>query len=253
MRFQGKTVDDAKAKACIQLEKTSKELKFDIIDSGKKGFLGIGSKPAIVEVEILGENKKIQPKKENKNFVKENKMDKKEKVEDKKDIVKVEEKVDNEEPQNFVIENEVKSYLKELIALMGVQNVEIEINVDEEQKLAYTNIVSDNSTVVIGKRGTVLDAIQVIINTVFGRERAGYWIKLDCDNYREKRQKTIESLAKRSASNVKKYKRRVVLDRLSANERRIIHSVLQHDKSIETYSEGRDPDRKLIIALKRNR
>ena len=259
MRFEGKTVEDAKARACIQLEKTIKELNVEIIDNGSKGFLGIGSKPAVIEVTVKGEEEKriippttAVPKK----LVEENTAGndgEKTSEEISEEIEKSEiNLVSVSENIEFNIENEVKEYLTKLINLMGIKDVEIQMEVDNAQKAVNTIIKTDESTKIIGKRGLILDAIQTLVNTTFGKQRASYWIKLDCDNYREKRLKTIESLAYRSASTVKKYKKRVVLDNLNANERRIVHSVLQHDKRIETHSEGREPDRKLIITLKRN-
>lgn len=256
MRFEGKTVEDAKAKACIKLEKTIKELKVEIIDNGSKGFLGIGSKPAVIEVSIKNEEKRIipptsaVPETVEVKTVTENDEITEEIQEPEDDMVNISENM--EENVEFTIEEEVKEYLIRLINLMGIEDVDIHMEVDKAQKAVNTVINTSQSTKIIGKRGLVLDSIQTLVNTTFGKQRASYWIKLDCDSYREKRLKTIESLAYRSAGTVKKYKKRVVLDNLNANERRIVHSVLQNDKRVETHSEGKDPDRRLIITLKRN-
>lgn len=246
MRFEGKTVEDATATACIKLEKTLKELKVKVIDNGKKGFLGIGSKPAIIEVSINGndfEEVKSEVKVEKKVIEKSD-----------NNSYKVE-KISEEKNEKFSISEDVKEYLQSMLKLMGIENVNIEYSIDEEKRNANFSLNADENTAkkIIGKRGLILDSIQNIVNVVFSNRRSFYWIKLDVDNYRDKRHKTIEALAYRSANTVKKYKRRVVLDNLSSNERRIIHSVLKNDNRIDTFSEGREPNRKLIISLRRNR
>ncbi len=264
MRFEGKTIDDAKAKACMHLEKTVQQLDIKIINEGTKGFLGIGAKPAIIDVRIKGEeessNKEVmsnlEEKKETETVVKDPEVKNIESIDDNKendlDITTNEDEKITEDAK-FTIEEEVNKYLVELLSLMGVKDASIKFNIDEERKLVNTEIVTDETTKIIGKKGCVLDAIQVILNTTFGKTRASYWIKLDCDNYREKRLKTIENLAYRSANTVKKYKKKVILDKLNANERRIIHSVLQNDRRVETHSEGKEPDRRLIITYKRTK
>lgn len=245
MRFEGKTVEDATATACIKLEKTLKELKVKVIDNGKKGFLGIGSKPAIIEVSINSNDFEEVKKSEDKVKIENEVIQSSDNVE----------KIYKEANEKFSISDEVKEYLKNILKLMGIENVSIEYSIDEEKRNANFSLDADENTAkkIIGKRGLILDSIQNIVNVVFLNRRSFYWIKLDVDNYRDKRHKTIEALAYRSANTVKKYKRRVVLDNLSSNERRIIHSVLKNDNRIDTFSEGKEPNRKLIISLRRNR
>lgn len=146
---------------------------------------------------------------------------------------------------------EVETYIIGMLKTMQIDDVKIEVYKDIENKNVNYNIVSEESSRIIGKRGVGLDAIQNIINVVFSEKRGSFWLKVNSDNYREKRRKTIEALAIRSALNVKKYKKKVILDNLNASERRIVHSILQKDNRIDTYSEGREPNRKLIISLKR--
>lgn len=266
MRFEGKTVEDATAKACLSLEKTLKEISVDVIFEGKKGFLGIGSKPAIIEVNIIGEVKKEKKVENNKNqstkqnnevIKKEPKKDVKENVKTESDNNKKDCSIKKEDEKPRVMDSNimelVEKYILEFTSKMGLNDVKLNFELDEELRNINVNIITEQSSTIIGKRGAVIDSIQAIVNVVFSEKRGGYWIKLDSDNYRNKRQKTIESLAIRSATTVKKYKRKVILDNLTANERRIIHSVLQKDNRIDTFSEGKEPYRKLIIALKRNK
>ena len=105
----------------------------------------------------------------------------------------------------------------------------------------------------IGKRGQTLDSLQYLVSLVANKESEEYIrVKLDTENYRERRKKTLENLAKNIAFKVKRTKRYVALEPMNPYERRIIHSYLQNDKYVTTRSEGEEPYRKVIISLKKN-
>ena len=103
----------------------------------------------------------------------------------------------------------------------------------------------------IGKRGQTLDSIQYLVSLVANKEKEKYIrVKVDTENYRQRRKETLESLAKNISYKVKRSKRSVSLEPMNPYERRIIHSALQNDKFVSTKSEGEDPFRHVVIFLK---
>ena len=104
----------------------------------------------------------------------------------------------------------------------------------------------------IGKRGQTLDSIQYLTSLVVNKGKEKYVrIKVDTENYRQRRKDTLESLAKNIAYKVKRSRRSVALEPMNPYERRIIHSALQGNKFVETYSEGSEPYRHVVVAPKR--
>lgn len=104
---------------------------------------------------------------------------------------------------------------------------------------------------VIGKHGQTLDSLQYLANVVYNRNtETRQRVVLDAGGYRERREETLLRLANRLAEKAKRTGRRIMLEPMSAHERRIIHTALQHDNQIVTYSEGEEPYRKVVIALK---
>ena len=107
--------------------------------------------------------------------------------------------------------------------------------------------------VLIGKRGQTLDSLQYLVSLVVNKDIDGYiHVKADTENYRERRKKTLENLAKNIAFKVKRTRQPVALEPMNPYERRIIHSALQDEKFITTYSEGEEPYRKVVVALKKD-
>ena len=105
--------------------------------------------------------------------------------------------------------------------------------------------------VLIGKRGATLDSLQYLVSLVVNKGRDEYIrVKVDTENYRERRKETLENLAKNVAFKVKKTRRSFSLEPMNPYERRIIHSALQDDKYVTTHSEGDEPNRKVVISLK---
>ena len=106
--------------------------------------------------------------------------------------------------------------------------------------------------VLIGKRGQTLDSLQYLVSLVVNKESENYIrVKVDTENYRQRRKETLENLAKNIAYKVKRTKRPVSLEPMNPYERRIIHSALQGDKYVTTHSEGEEPFRRVVITLKR--
>ena len=128
----------------------------------------------------------------------------------------------------------------------------MDVNYDEDKKTMDIEISGDEMGVLIGKRGQTLDSLQYLVSLVVNKEVEEYIrVKLDTENYRERRRETLENLAKNIAYKVKRTKRPVSLEPMNPYERRIIHSALQNDKYVTTYSEGEEPFRRVVVALKR--
>lgn len=132
---------------------------------------------------------------------------------------------------------------------MGV-NIETAFN--QEEKELSINLAGDDMGILIGKRGQTLDSLQYLVSLVVNRESEDYIrVKLDTENYRERRKETLETLAKNIAYKVKRTRRSISLEPMNPYERRIIHSALQNDKYVVTRSEGEEPFRHVVISLKR--
>ncbi len=140
------------------------------------------------------------------------------------------------------------TFLQEIFQAMGM-SVSIETKLKERQ-LAI-ELSGEEMGVLIGKRGQTLDSLQYLVSLVVNKGSSPYVsILLDTENYRQRRKETLESLAYNLAKKVKQTKRNVVLEPMNPYERRIIHSSLQNDRYVTTYSEGEEPYRNVVITLK---
>lgn len=230
--FSGKTVDDAITEACQEFTVTSDRLDYEVVDKGSSGFLGIGTKPAVIKARILDENsKKAEP-------VKESKEEKKVTADEKKEAVSESAAITGNDPREF---------LEKVFKAM-----ELDVNVKVEQIGNDMNIElsGDEMGVLIGKRGQTLDSLQYLTSLVVNRGSSEYIrVKVDTENYRKRRKDTLENLAKNLAYKVKRTKRPVTLEPMNPYERRVIHSALQNDKYVSTHSEGDEPFRRVVITL----
>ncbi len=278
--YTAKTVDDAITNATMELGITSDKLEYEVIEKGSAGFLGIGSKPAKIKArqkteaadianeikeKVVKVSKEVKETKEAKELkeVKPVKFEKTEKVE-KND--KYEKKSYNKEPKvekvqnkteskpstlsNDEVERTTKEFLSKVFAAMGLN---VEINVAFEEDCVNVDLSGDDMGMLIGKRGQTLDSLQYLLSLVINKENEGYLrVKLDTENYRERRRKTLENLARNIAFKVKRTKRPVSLEPMNPYERRVIHSALQNDRYVYTKSEGEEPFRHVVVMLKRS-
>ncbi len=142
-------------------------------------------------------------------------------------------------------------FLERVFATMGME-VTIDVKYDEEEKVVSYDLTGAEMGVLIGKRGQTLDSLQHLVGLVVNKHSEDYIrVKLDTENYRERRKETLEGLAKNIAYKVKRTKRSVSLEPMNPYERRIIHSTLQNDKYVYTKSEGEEPYRHVVVMLKR--
>ena len=142
-------------------------------------------------------------------------------------------------------------FLEKLFKAMGI-DVKSEIKYDEENRNMDINFSGDEMGVLIGKRGQTLDSLQYLTNRVANKSQEEYVrVKLDTENYRQRRKETLENLAKNIAYKVKRTKKPISLEPMNPYERRVIHSALQGDKYVSTHSEGEEPYRRVVVTLAR--
>lgn len=153
--------------------------------------------------------------------------------------------------RKFSIENVARDFLEKILNTMKV-DAKIDIVFNEENGVIDIDIKGEDMGVLIGKRGQTLDSLQYLVSLVVNKESNSYLkVKLDTENYRERRKETLENLAKNIAYKVKRTKHSVSLEPMNPYERRVIHSALQGDKYIETHSEGEEPYRRVVVSLKK--
>lgn len=141
---------------------------------------------------------------------------------------------------------------KFLIQVLNTMGIEAEVDIKEENDTVYINLIGSNMGTIIGYRGETLDSLQYLVSLVINKEHNVHYKKviLDTENYRHKREETLKKLAKKTAYKVRKKGRAYKLEPMNPYERRIIHSVLQECDDIQTYSEGEEPYRRIVIDLK---
>ena len=148
-------------------------------------------------------------------------------------------------------EDKIAQFLTEVLEKMDMP-AEVKVKIDEEEKTIDVDLEGDNTGDVIGKRGQTLDALQYLASIVANKEKEEYYrLKLDTKNYRERRARTLENLAKNVAAKVKKTRHKIVLEPMNPYERRIIHAYLQSDTHVTTKSEGEEPNRRVVVFYKR--
>ena len=148
------------------------------------------------------------------------------------------------------VEDLIRQFLDNMFNAMNMA-VKVEIVLDIEECTLDVELSGEDMGLLIGKRGQTLDSIQYLVSLVANKEKEKYIrVKVDTENYRQRRKETLESLAKNISYKVKRSKRSVSLEPMNPYERRIIHSALQNDKFVSTKSEGEDPFRHVVIFLK---
>ena len=206
IQVSAKTVDDALTEAGVQLGTTSDKLEYEVIEKGSTGFLGIGSRNAVIKVRKV-----------------------------------------------CSVEDIVKDFLDQVFKAMDME-VEILIKKDEENHFIDVELKGADMGILIGKRGQTLDSLQYLTNLAVNKHSDHYYkVKIDTEDYRNRRKETLENLAKNIAYKVKRTKRAVSLEPMNPFERRVIHSALQNDRYVTTHSEGEEPYRHVVVTLKNNR
>ena len=263
IEIQGKTVEDAITEACTRLGATSDQLEYEVIEKGSTGFLGIGAKEAVIRARKAGASDATskEDKKAEKAIAKEEKKAEKAQEKAEKKAEKAQEKAEKKEENK--VEKEInpidvtpyiekgENFLNDVFKAMDME-VNIASKAGEDANSMEMEFTGNNMGTLIGKRGQTLDSLQYLTSLVINEESPEYIrVKLDTENYRERRKATLENLAKNMGNKVKKTHRSVKLDPMNPYERRIIHSSLQQISGVDTHSEGEEPYRKVVITPKK--
>ena len=270
----GKTEDEAISRALEQLKLDRDDVSVEILERAKAGFLGLGSCPAKVRVsygeddapapeqpkvmEKVREDKpKAEKPKADKPRTEKKPAEKSQRREEprKKEAPKTEEvpfvPVDLGEEVNDDRAQEIKKFLSGLLQQMEVT---AEVKVYLLEKGRYKVILEGQGLgAIIGRRGETLDAIQQLTSYSVNRTGSRVRVQLDAENYRAKREQSLERLANKVAAKVVKYRRSVTLEPMNAYERHVIHTALQEVPGVTTYSTGVDPNRRVIVAFDREK
>ena len=149
------------------------------------------------------------------------------------------------------LEDRVKAFLNDVLVAMNLK-ANVKLTYNESDRTMDIELSGDDMGVLIGKRGQTLDSLQYLASLVANKGTEEYIrVKVDTENYRERRKQTLENLAKNMAFKVKRTKRPVSLEPMNPYERRVIHSALQDDKYVTTHSEGEEPYRHVVVTLKK--
>ena len=144
------------------------------------------------------------------------------------------------------------AFLEKVFKAMDLAaKIDVVVEESDKENTININVVGDDMGILIGKRGQTLDSLQYLTSLIVNKESDKFnRVRIDTENYRERRQKTLENLAKNIAIKVQRTKKEVALEPMNPYERRIIHSALQNDKYCTTKSEGDEPYRHVVVVLK---
>ena len=256
IEITGKSVEDAFMNAIVELETTSDNIGYDVIDKGSNGILGFGSRPAKIKAWVKSEVEAEKKAEEEKAAeVKSTEAAAPAANSDKADVTSDNNDEALSEPHKKMVvtcdvDKVIRDFLDNMFKAMDM-DVNIDIKINEEEGCVNVELGGDEMGLLIGKRGQTLDSIQYLVSLVVNKENEKYMrVKVDTEDYRKRRKETLESLAKNIAYKVKRSKRPVSLEPMNPYERRIIHSALQNDKFVATRSEGEEPFRHVIVYLK---
>lgn len=194
----GQTLEEAVQAALEQLNTSRDQVEVEVIDAGKKGFLGLFGSRAVVKVKQIKDNIK-----------------------------------------------ETESFIKNVTKNMGVT---VEVNTTITENHVTYELSGEKIALLIGKRGQTLNALQYLVYLVLNKDgKQFYTVTLDAEGYRQRRKETLEALAVRMAEKANHLNKQVALEPMPAFERKIIHSALQGNNAITTFSDGKEPHRHIVI------
>lgn len=244
---KGKSVDEAIFNGLNELGLGIDEVEIEIINEGGKGFFGIG-KNAVVRLTKKSEETLAAEE----TFKEAHSGDKPKEYRRERDDRRERREREEYVPKKEIVpgDSAAEVFINELIKKMGLNAL---AGITEENgKNVNIEIAGDDTAVLIGRRGDTLDAIQYLTGLVVNKGSDEYTkIMVDAENYRRKREITLEKLARRLANNVIKSGKPITLEPMNPYERRIMHAALQSNPKVETYSEGVDPKRCVVIRKKR--
>ena len=252
--YTGKTVNDLITDACQDLGVTSDRLDYVVVDEGSSGFLGLGAKNAVIKARIKSEEAVEEAPaaaEEVKEAVKAevNEVVKAEAVKSEEaPAVKEEKIIPVSDPAKY--EASAKKFLEDVFKAMNMEAT-IKTSFELSENALDIELAGNDMGILIGKRGATLDSLQYLVSLVVNKDSEQYIrVKVDTEDYRERRRATLENLAKNVSAKVKRTGRPYELESMNPYERRIIHSALQDNDYVYTYSEGEGTNRHIVVALK---
>lgn len=251
IEVEGKTIDEAIENACREFNVPREKLNIEIISEGSAGFLGIGSRKAVIKAGMMHLDMTFDDHTEQPPAAK--------KHEEKRPAVTklsapkpLQEKPAAPEKQEPALSGEemtarAKEILEGILQRMDIQG---SVSSEEKEESIILNIEGDGDGLLIGKRGQNLDAIQYIVNKATNRSENGRKpIIIDSGDYRKRREESLLTLAAKLGDKVKRTKKSVTVSNMNAHDRRIIHLALQGDTTLVTRSRGEGEYRKIVIML----
>lgn len=244
MTRRGATVELAISSALAALGVTRNEVEVKVIDQGRKGFLGFGAKEAEVTVTIKHVDEPSVPEK----AVTLETVP----IESKEEIVvesvspTMQQQPTVEELSDELAVKETEQYLMQIAQGMGIEDIQVSHEVDG--KYVNYQLESAKAALLIGKRGQTLNALQQLSQLMTNKSSDQFKVvRVDVGDYRERREQSLEQLADRMADKAVRTGRKVQFEPMPSYERKVIHHTLSNRLDIETYSEGKDPFRYLVI------
>lgn len=242
-----KSSDEAVEQLLNSTNADKDSIKITVKEKPSKGFLGIGAKNGVYELEYtLLKEVAVQTE-----------VCEKEEVEDIKENLLNDENEDTKDKKGSEVsitdEEEMMIAKEFVLELLKNADVEAEVFVTLSDNLIKIQIIGEDASCLIGRRGETLDAIQFLTGLALNKynKDSHTRIFIDIENYRSKREESLKRYCYKAAREVAKTKRTKKLDYMNPYERRIIHSALQNDRYVITYSEGTDPYRRVVIEYKR--
>lgn len=262
------TSEEAIALALKKLGKTREEVDIQVLQEGKKGFLGIGARSAHVIVRVKEEPKPVAPPiaepvieevKSSQPIVEQPivveelpttpvqqevvaEAEEEPAVQAEPSIVEAPKKIDD----TPLVKEVTEAYLKGIAEAMDIHDLHVDMH--KKGKTLYVDLSSKKAALLIGKRGHTLNALQQLTQLVVNKQSNQYiTILLDVENYRDRREEALETLASRMAEKAVRTGKKVTFEPMPSYERKVIHNVLSGRVDIETFSEGAEPNRYLVI------
>lgn len=251
--YTGKSVNDLITDACQDLGVTSDRLDYVVVEEGSAGFLGIGAKNAVIKARIKSEedeavNEVAAEEPAASAYAEEAAPAAEAVAEEKKETSKGSNIVPVSDPSKY--EAAAVKFLDDVFKAMNLE-ASVKTSFDLSENALDIELEGEEMGTIIGQRGATLDSLQYLVSLVVNKGSATYVrVKLDTENYRERRKATLENLAKNISIKVRKTRQNVYLEPMNPYERRIIHSALQDDPFVTTHSEGEEPDRKVVVTLR---
>ena len=256
-----KTVDEAIAEAERELGVSREHLDITVITEGSKGFLGMRSENARILAMVLGSapapaapaapapaprRERAQPAPQPVAVQDEPFVDHEEDYAEEEDGAAEPGARAHERQETAAMAQEI------LETLLRKMEIDGRVSIRSAANPIVLDVETESGGLLIGRRGDTLSALQYIVNVLVGKRTRG-WTKVvdDVEHWRSRREETLRALALRQADRVRQQRRAIALDPMPANERRIVHLTLQGYRDIETHSEGEEPNRRLVITLRR--